>query len=145
MKKFFYNLFFFFLFQNNLIASNKELVIKSKDRIIGVHKNLKRLAQGGTAVGTGINTDKNFGKLIAKEISKYTKIDFIESPNHFEAQSAQDCSVEVAGVLKALAVSLTSFDTKSKSLLLIIEFSNSEIRREDFLIFSCNLLSLSLL
>ena len=85
----------------------KELVIKSKDRIVGVHKNLKRLAQGGTAVGTGINTDKNFGKLVAKEISKYTKIDFIESPNHFEAQSAQDCSVEVAGVLKALAVSLT--------------------------------------
>jgi len=85
----------------------RELVIKSRDRLIHLHKNLKRLAQGGTAVGTGINTDKKFGELIAKEISEYTKIDFIESPNHFEAQSAQDTSVEVGGVLKALAVSLT--------------------------------------
>ena len=49
----------------------------------------------------------DFGKLIANEISKYTEINFIESPNHFEAQSAQDCSVEVSGVLKALAVSLS--------------------------------------
>ena len=85
----------------------KELIIKSRDRLLTLHVNLKRLAQGGTAVGTGINTDKDFGKLMAKEISTYTKIDFIESPNHFEAQSAQDVSVEVGGVLKALAISLT--------------------------------------
>ena len=85
----------------------KELIIKSRDRLLTLYVNLKRLAQGGTAVGTGINTDKDFGKLMAKEISVYTKIDFIESPNHFEAQSAQDASIEVGGVLKALAVSLT--------------------------------------
>ena len=85
----------------------KELIVKSRDRLLTLHVNLKRLAQGGTAVGTGINTDKDFGRLMADEISKYTKIDFIESPNHFEAQSAQDSSIEVAGVLKALAISLT--------------------------------------
>ena len=85
----------------------RELLTKSKQRLISSHNTLKRLPQGGTAVGTGINTHKNFGKLIAKEISEYTKLDFIETPNHFEAQSAQDSSVEVAGVLKGLAISLS--------------------------------------
>ena len=85
----------------------RELLSKSKKRLLSIHNNLKRLAQGGTAVGTGINTHKKFGNHIAKEISNYTKIDFIESPNHFEAQSSQDTSVELAGVLKALAVSLS--------------------------------------
>ena len=85
----------------------RELLIKSKKRLVSVHNTLKRLPQGGTAVGTGINTHKNFGKSIAKEISNYTQLNFIESPNHFEAQSAQDCSVEVAGILKGLAVSLS--------------------------------------
>ena len=85
----------------------RELLIKSKKRLINVHSTLKRLPQGGTAVGTGINTHKNFGQSIAKEISNYTQLNFIESPNHFEAQSAQDCSVEVAGILKGLAISLS--------------------------------------
>ena len=55
----------------------RELLTKSKQRLISSHNTLKRLPQGGTAVGTGINTHKNFGKLIAKEISEYTKLDFI--------------------------------------------------------------------
>ena len=85
----------------------KELLIKSRNRFNNIHSTLQRLAQGGTAVGTGINTDINFGKEIASEISKYTGIDFIESPNHFEAQSAQDASIEVSGLLKGLAISLS--------------------------------------
>ncbi len=85
----------------------KELLIKSKNRFDNIYKTLQRLPQGGTAVGTGINTHINFGKNIAVEISKYTKLEFIESPNHFEAQSAQDASVEVSGLLKGLAVSLS--------------------------------------
>ena len=85
----------------------KELLIKSRNRFNNIDSTLQRLAQGGTAVGTGINTDINFGKEIASEISKYTGVDFIESPNHFEAQSAQDCSLEVSSNLKALAVSLS--------------------------------------
>ena len=84
-----------------------ELLLKSRKRIENCLNDLSRLPQGGTAVGTGINTHKDFGKSIAEEISKYTKIKFIESPNHFEAQSAQDCSVSVSGELKALAVSLS--------------------------------------
>ena len=85
----------------------KELLIKSQNRFNNIYKTLQRLPQGGTAVGTGINTHVDFGKNIAVEISKYTQLKFIESPNHFEAQSAQDASIEVSGLLKGLAVSLS--------------------------------------
>ena len=92
---------------NQEFSGYKELLIKSKDRFNSINSTLQRLPQGGTAVGTGINTDVKFGSEIASEISKYTKEKFIESPNHFEAQSAQDASVEVSGLLKGLAVSLS--------------------------------------
>ena len=84
-----------------------QLLVKSKKRIISCYNNLSMLPQGGTAVGTGINTDKKFGKLISNEISDYTSIIFKESSNHFEAQSAQDVSIEVSNNLKALAISLS--------------------------------------
>jgi fumarate hydratase class II len=67
---------------------------------------LYQLAQGGTAVGTGINTHKDFGKLIAKEISNITNLDFREADNHFEAQATQDSIVHLSGSLKTLSVSL---------------------------------------
>ena len=67
---------------------------------------LFKLAQGGTAVGTGINTHKDFGKLIAKEISIVTGLNFSESDNHFESQATQDSIVHFSGSLKTLAVSL---------------------------------------
>ena len=50
----------------------KELLIKSKKRLIESHKTLKRLAQGGTAVGTGINAPKNFDKEFCKILSNLT-------------------------------------------------------------------------
>jgi len=68
---------------------------------------LSEIAQGGTAVGTGINTHPEFGSMIAKEISKYLKIDFKETSNHFEAQANQETSVEVSGALKTIAVSMS--------------------------------------
>ena len=68
---------------------------------------LSELAQGGTAVGTGINTHKEFGYLIAKEISDFSGVEFKEAANHFEAQAAQDASVETSGALKTVAVSLS--------------------------------------
>ena len=79
------------------------------DSIIRIENNLpllSQLAQGGTAVGTGINTDKNFGRLMAQEISKNTNIKFSETKNHFEAQATQDNIVHLSGSLKTLAVSL---------------------------------------
>lgn len=67
---------------------------------------LLKLAQGGTAVGTGINTHKDFGKLVAHELSVITGLNFTESDNHFESQATQDSVVHLSGSLKTLSVSL---------------------------------------
>ncbi len=65
-----------------------------------------KLAIGGTAVGTGINTHKDFAKLVAKKISELTKLPFISAPNKFAVQGAHDALVAASGALKILAVSL---------------------------------------
>lgn len=67
---------------------------------------LTELALGGTAVGTGINTPQNFPGATIKQLADWTGIPFIEAPNHFEAQAAQDGVVEAHGQLKAIAASL---------------------------------------
>jgi fumarate hydratase class II len=70
-------------------------------------KTLGELAIGGTAVGTGINTHPQFSSMVAKELSTKTGIEFREAENHFEAQHAKDGYVEVSGLLKTIAVSLS--------------------------------------
>jgi len=67
---------------------------------------ITELAQGGTAVGTGLNTHPDFGKGMAARLSKMYAITFLEAANHFEAQAAQDAAVELSGALKTVAVSL---------------------------------------
>ena len=67
---------------------------------------LSELALGGTAVGTGINTPKNFSENVAKVIAKLTGLPFITAENKFEALAAHDAIVEAHGALKTLAVSL---------------------------------------
>jgi len=67
---------------------------------------LCELAQGGTAVGTGLNTHPEFGGNMAKTLGVAYGIPFTEAKNHFEAQAAQDAAVELSGALKTLAVSL---------------------------------------
>ena len=84
-----------------------QMIKNGQKRIKNSQLFLSELAQGGTAVGTGINTNKKFGSLIAKEISLYTGINFSEAKNHFEAQGAQDASLELSGALKTLAVSIS--------------------------------------
>ena len=64
------------------------------------------LAQGGTAVGTGLNTHPEFGARMAEALSAMYGIAFDEAGNHFEAQAAQDAAVELSGALKVVAVSL---------------------------------------
>jgi fumarate hydratase class II len=74
-----------------------------------VNDNLKRLcflAQGGTAVGTGINSVKGFAEEFAKQVSEYTGIKFETAPNKFEALASSDTIVEVSGSLNVLATSL---------------------------------------
>ena len=67
---------------------------------------LRELAQGGTAVGTGINTHPEFGQRMARKLSELCGTELSEAPNHFEAQAAQDAVVQTSGSLKTLAVGL---------------------------------------
>ncbi len=64
------------------------------------------LAQGGTAVGTGINARPAFGGKVAEVLARRTGIGFYESPNRFESLSSQDAAVELSGQLKVVAVSI---------------------------------------
>jgi fumarate hydratase class II len=67
---------------------------------------LRELPIGGTAVGTGLNSHPQFGRLAAAEVTSITGISVTEADNHFEAQSARDAAVRVSGALKSLAISL---------------------------------------
>ena len=69
-------------------------------------KEIYNLAQGGTAVGTGLNTRKNFDKKIVKEISKITKIPFRSAKNKFASLAAHDEIVNFSGTLNTTAVCL---------------------------------------
>ena len=74
-------------------------------RIEGTLPRLYQLAQGGTAVGTGINTKKEFGKNFADKVAKLTGLPFITAPNKFEALAANDAIVEASGALNTIATS----------------------------------------
>tara|TARA_Y100001936_G_C16048149_1_gene656012 strand:- start:210 stop:1598 length:1389 start_codon:yes stop_codon:yes gene_type:complete len=83
-----------------------EQVKKSRERIKIALKDIFFLAQGGTAVGTGINTKKNFDRKIVKEISKFCKIKFKPAPNKFSELASHDAIVNFSGSLNTSAVSL---------------------------------------
>jgi fumarate hydratase class II len=75
-------------------------------RLQSVEPRLLALAQGGTAVGTGINAHPDFGARFAEELAALTGVAFVPARNYFEALSTQDTAVELSGQLKVLAVSL---------------------------------------
>ena len=75
-------------------------------RIENALKGVYRLALGGTAVGTGINTAPDFGEAAAAEIATLTTLPFISAPNKFAVQGAHDDLVDLSGALRTLAVSL---------------------------------------
>jgi len=83
-----------------------EQLKKSIERIKFSLKDILFLAQGGTAVGTGLNTRKNFDKKITREISKYCKIPFRPAPNKFSELAAHDAIVSFSGSLNSCAVAL---------------------------------------
>ena len=66
-----------------------------------------RLAQGGTAVGTGLNAPKGFAEAFAKEVANLTQLPFTSAPNKFAELAAHDTLVELSGVLNTIAVSLS--------------------------------------
>ena len=77
------------------------------ERIVDTMKRLTALAQGGTAVGTGINAHPKFGAKVAILLGEHTKVPFTAADNQFQSLSCQDAAVETSGQLRALAVSLT--------------------------------------
>ena len=76
------------------------------DRVEDALKGIYRLALGGTAVGTGINSAPGFAEAVAAEIAKLTSLPFVTAPNKFTVQGAHDAQVQLSGTLKTLAVSL---------------------------------------
>ena len=83
-----------------------EQVKKSIERIKYCLNDIYYLAQGGTAVGTGINSKKNFDKKIVKEIKNFCKINFKPAPNKFSELAAHDAIVNFSGSLNSCAVAL---------------------------------------
>ncbi|WP_457646758.1 class II fumarate hydratase [Profundibacter sp.] len=67
---------------------------------------IHELAQGGTAVGTGLNTPKGWAELVAANMARITGLPFVTAPNKFEALAAHDAMVEMSGALKTVAASL---------------------------------------
>jgi len=76
------------------------------NRLESTMERITELPQGGTAVGTGLNTHPEFGAKMAETLSEATDINFREAKNHFEAQSTVDAPVELSGQLKTIAVGL---------------------------------------
>ncbi len=67
---------------------------------------IHELAQGGTAVGTGLNSPKGWGEQVAANMARITGLPFVTAPNKFEALAAHDAMVEMSGALKTVAASL---------------------------------------
>ncbi|PWC47125.1 class II fumarate hydratase [Azospirillum sp. TSA6c] len=75
-------------------------------RVKGALPQLYRLAQGGTAVGTGLNAKPGFSEAFAEEVAAFTGLPFVTAENKFEALATHDSLVDVHGHLNTLAVSL---------------------------------------
>jgi len=76
------------------------------ERLADALKGVYRLALGGTAVGTGLNTTPEFGGAAAAEIARLTSLPFVTAPNKFTVQGAHDALVHLSGTMRTLAVSL---------------------------------------
>lgn len=75
-------------------------------RVKGALPALYELAQGGTAVGTGLNARAGFAERFADEVARFTQLPFVTAPNKFEALATNDAYVEAHGALNTVAVSL---------------------------------------
>src|SRR5690606_5693838 len=76
------------------------------ERLNDALKRVRKLPQGGTAVGTGINADARLGPAICAELTRMTGVRFESASNYFEGISTQDAAVELSGQLKTIAVGL---------------------------------------
>lgn len=83
-----------------------EMLHNAEKHIQSALPHLSELALGGTAVGTGLNTPPHYSENVARVISEFTELDFVTSPNKFEALATTDALVYAHGTLKGLAASL---------------------------------------
>ena len=83
-----------------------EQIKNNKLRLLNAKKELNFLAQGGTAVGTGMNAPKNFDKVFCKHLSKLTKNKYLPAINKFESIASHDSLVNLSAALNSLSVSL---------------------------------------
>ncbi len=77
------------------------------ERVESTLLRVMRLAQGGTAVGTGLNAPRGFAEEFAKEVANLTQLPFVSAPNKFAELAAHDTMVELSGVLNVIATALT--------------------------------------
>jgi fumarate hydratase class II len=89
------------------LAGWRSQVDHASERLNDTMKRLVQLAQGGTAVGTGINAHPSFGDKVAMLLGERTGVPFTAAASKFEGLSSQDAAVETSGQLRVLAVSLT--------------------------------------
>lgn len=88
------------------ISAWRSQIEDAEARLRDTEERLLQLAQGGTAVGTGINAHPEFSRLFCAELARLAAIPFRPNPNLFKALASQDTAVELSGQLKVLAVSL---------------------------------------
>jgi fumarate hydratase class II len=79
---------------------------QAMERLRATEPRLLSLAQGGTAIGTGINAHEDFARCFIEELRSLTGAPFAAAPNYFAAQATQDAAVELSGQLRVLAVTL---------------------------------------
>ena len=79
----------------------------SRTSIKSALKEISSLPQGGTAIGTGVNAHKEFGKIFASEVQKISKLEVKTSPNYFKSLSAQDSAAQLSSAVKNLSLVLT--------------------------------------
>lgn len=89
----------------NVFSSYATQIRQGIERVKATLANLYQLAQGGTAVGSGLNAHKDFAQKFAAEVAAQTGLPFITAPNKFEALAAHDALVETSGALNVLATS----------------------------------------
>lgn len=83
-----------------------KLLDDNLNRLESIIPDVSQLAVGGTAIGTGLNTHREFAELVAKKISTITGFSFVSAPNKFAVQGSHDALVMASGVLKVIACSL---------------------------------------
>ncbi|MDA8709387.1 class II fumarate hydratase [Gammaproteobacteria bacterium] len=93
-------------FSQELSGWSSQLKVVEKS-IISAAKEIAYLPQGGTAIGTGVNTHKDFGKIFAAEVSKLIKLNVKTSKNYFKSLSAQDSAAQLSSCVKNLSLVLT--------------------------------------